>query len=100
MPLPTALLAQAADQARGLTIDADPLPFTQGKIIAADPVARTVALQVDPGYDDLDRSDMTAITQLPAATPVTVSLNEGPTPLPGETVAMPAQVSDSVIAPV
>jgi hypothetical protein len=37
---------------RGLTLDYDPLPFTQGVITRAD--ARTVEFTVDEGYPDLD----------------------------------------------
>ncbi len=38
---------------RGLTLDYDPLPFTQGRIVALDPSRRTVDLELDTGYPDL-----------------------------------------------
>ncbi len=37
---------------RGFAIDYDPLPFTQGKIVAANPLAGTFDLRLDPGYGD------------------------------------------------
>ncbi len=37
---------------RDLTIDYDPLPFTQGTIASFDPAAREIIVKVDPGYPD------------------------------------------------
>ena len=48
---------------RGLAVDADPLPFTQGTVIACDPAGGTIELQIDPGYDDLDRPDLQAVSE-------------------------------------
>lgn len=38
---------------KGLTVDYDPLPFTQGRITAVDKAAGTVDFEVDAGYPDL-----------------------------------------------
>ena len=35
---------------RGLTIDADPLPWTQGVIESIDPKAKEIVIRIDPGY--------------------------------------------------
>ncbi len=48
---------------RRLTFDADPLPYTQGTVVAADPVNRTIDLQVDKAYDDIDRPDLLNISE-------------------------------------
>jgi len=37
---------------RGVTLDWDPLPFTQGRIVKFDPDARAIRLEVDPGFSD------------------------------------------------
>jgi hypothetical protein len=37
---------------RDLTIDYDPLPFTQGTIVSFDRAAREIIVKVDPGYPD------------------------------------------------
>ena len=37
---------------RDLTIDYDPLPFTQGTISSFDRAAREIIVKVDPGYPD------------------------------------------------
>ena len=39
-----------------LTVDYDPLPFTQGRIAAVDTKALTVDVRLDDGYAELDRS--------------------------------------------
>lgn len=38
---------------RGLTLDYDPLPFTQGRIVALDLEGRTADVELDTGYPDL-----------------------------------------------
>ena len=48
---------------RNLTCDADPLPYTQGIITGFDPATRTVEIQVDQGFDDIDRPDMQKMDQ-------------------------------------
>lgn len=48
---------------RDLTLDANPLPYTQGVITAVDPTAHTVDLQVGKGYDDLDRPDFNGLSE-------------------------------------
>ncbi|WP_176444671.1 RICIN domain-containing protein [Paenibacillus herberti] len=35
---------------QGVTMNYDPLPFTQGVVIASDPVALTIKVQIDQGY--------------------------------------------------
>jgi len=35
---------------RNLTLDMDPPPFTQGRIVAIDPVLNSVDVEIDPGY--------------------------------------------------
>jgi hypothetical protein len=35
---------------RGLILDLDPLPFTQGTVLAVDPVAKTADIRMDAGY--------------------------------------------------
>ena len=49
---------------RGLTLDTHPLPFTQGVVTAVDPSNRTVDLQVESGYDDIDRPDLLAVPEI------------------------------------
>lgn len=38
----------------GLTIDYDPLPFTQGTIVAIDPASHYLDVKLDPGYPDTE----------------------------------------------
>ena len=47
---------------RNLAVDADPLPYTQGVVTAYDPDTRNLEIQVDHGFDDIDRPDMQAMT--------------------------------------
>ena len=35
---------------KGLTLDLDPLPFTQGTVLSVDPVAKTADIRLDAGY--------------------------------------------------
>lgn len=39
---------------RGLTVDYDPLPFTQGTIRQIDPAAKQILVQLDPGFPQPD----------------------------------------------
>lgn len=48
---------------RDLTLDANPLPYTQGVITAVDSTAHTVDLQVEKRYDDLDRPDFKDLSE-------------------------------------
>lgn len=41
---------------RGLTIDYDPCPYSQGEVIAIDRAARTVDIRIDPGFPLPDES--------------------------------------------
>jgi len=45
---------------QGITIDYDPLPFTQGTITAVDTVGGTYNLQIDPGYLELSHPAFSA----------------------------------------
>jgi hypothetical protein len=49
---------------RDLTLDADPLPFTQGVVKAYDSARGAIEIQVDKGFDDIDRPDLRQMTQL------------------------------------
>lgn len=44
---------------RGLTIDADPLPWTQGVIESIDPRAKEMVVRLDPGYPVLEGKQLT-----------------------------------------
>ncbi|NME71810.1 right-handed parallel beta-helix repeat-containing protein [Flammeovirga aprica] len=48
---------------KDLYIDYDPLPFTQGKIIALNPEAKTFDLQIDQGFPELSASHFMASSQ-------------------------------------
>lgn len=48
---------------QNFTVDADPLPFTQGTITAYDPATRNLDLQIDEGYDDIDRADLATVSE-------------------------------------
>jgi hypothetical protein len=48
---------------RNMAFDADPLPYTQGTITAYDPATHSVDIQVDHGFDDIDRDDLAKMTQ-------------------------------------
>lgn len=52
---PSALQFQACVNVTltGLTLDYDPLPFTQGRLTSIDPTARTADFEVSTGYPDL-----------------------------------------------
>lgn len=39
---------------KGLTLDMDPLPFTQGTVVAVDAAAQAVEFRLDPDYPSLD----------------------------------------------
>ncbi|MDX9979367.1 MAG: right-handed parallel beta-helix repeat-containing protein [Lentisphaeria bacterium] len=45
---------------RNLTIDWDPLPFTQGTVVAIDPAAGTFDVRLDPGYERVTEALTTA----------------------------------------
>lgn len=53
---------------RGLALDYEPVPFTQGEIVAVSRADRTVTVQLDAGYPTLDHEMFAAAATMPATT--------------------------------
>ena len=55
---------------RQLTLDADPLLYTQGTVESVDTPSRTMLLTVDEGFDELDREDFLTFNEVRVLTDV------------------------------